>query len=60
MMRTGWIVKLTRYDGSTSVMTKPTTQEDAEKTADMLNKHEQTGNYTVEPWVNPLVKRFIP
>lgn len=53
MSHSKWVVKVKRYDGSTSVVTKPSTEEAAQKVADHMNSTYQSSNYYIEEWRHP-------
>ena len=45
-----WVVKLHRYDGSTSVVWISASREEAEHWAAQINERYQTDTYRVEPY----------
>lgn len=54
-----WIVKLKRYDGSESVMTRATpNREDAEAIARTLNEEYQSDSFHVEEWIDPKRRQY--
>ena len=46
-----WVVKIKRYDGSTSILRRFSVEEAARKEASRLNAEYQTGTHYVEPWL---------